>query len=113
MIESVVPSAAFVKDSILVDFCEPLYSDEKRLFRLGSGAFRLLSMDFVEHCFESFLESLVFGALVEFADEVAAYFEGVVSEIKGGAAQILRTTLVSVYRQKSLGDNIPCYQHDL
>lgn len=46
-------------------------------------------MDLVKQLFEPILKGLVFGALVEFAHEVAAGAEGVVAEGQGSIAEIL------------------------
>jgi hypothetical protein len=46
-------------------------------------------VDFIEKLLESILKGLVFGALVEFAHEVAAGAEGVVAESQGSIAEIL------------------------
>ena len=57
----------------------------------------------MEHGFQLFFESLVFGALVEFADEMTSNFEGVMGEIEGGAAEVLQALVLtsSVGREKA------------
>lgn len=72
--------------------------EEKRLERQGRRAgaetylsrrFRFFLVDLVKEFFEACFESLVFGALVEFAEEVAAGAEGVVAEGQGCIAEVL------------------------
>lgn len=46
-------------------------------------------MNLVEQLLETILKGLVFGALVEFAHEMAAGAEGVVAESQGSIAKIL------------------------
>lgn len=46
-------------------------------------------MNLVEQLFETILKGLVFGALIEFAHEMAAGAEGVVAESQGSIAEIL------------------------
>lgn len=46
-------------------------------------------MDALEEAFERLFELLVFGPLVEFADEVAAAAQRVVGEVEGGVAEVL------------------------
>ena len=46
-------------------------------------------MDFCEDGLQLLLQLFIFGALVEFANEVATDFEGIVSKVECGAAQIL------------------------
>lgn len=83
-------SASLVEQGVFIDFRQPPDTDEEGFFRFGSGAFWFFSVDFVEHGLQLFFECLVFGALVELAYEVASNFEGVIGEIEGRAAQVLR-----------------------
>ena len=104
-------SASFVVHGILVDFGQSFDTHEKGLFRLGSGTFRLLTVDFLEHGFQLFFESLVLGALVEFADKMTSNFEGVIGEIESGATQVLKA-LVSI-QSSGQREGTPCCQRDL
>lgn len=49
----------------------------------------------MEHGSQLLFESLVFGTLVEFADEMTSNFEGVIGEIEGGAAQVLQALVLA------------------
>ena len=68
---------------------QPFDTHEIRLFALTPAALGLFAVDFGEERFEGAFELLVFGALVEFADEVAVGFEGAEGEGEGCVAEVL------------------------
>lgn len=76
-------SSPFIEDDSLINLCQTFYSNKEGLFRLRAGAFRLFSVDFVEHGFQLLFESFVFGALVEFTDKMASDLESVISKVEG------------------------------
>ena len=102
--------ASFVENCILINLRQSFDTHEEGFFRLGPGAFRLFSVDLMEHSLQLLLENLVFGALVELADKVTSNFEGVISEIEGGAAQVLHVLVVLESRKWKRG--VPCCQRD-
>ena len=101
---------ALCKYGILINLGQSFKSHEISLSGLTPRALGLLAVDLVEHCFQTLLERLVLGTLVELADKVSADLECVVAEVESCPAEILGSVSAiwgaSIWTSRSRWDTI-------